>query len=218
MTSVLELLLLLVVLTNVVLLGSSRLIFIIRVVAVQGALLGLTPIFASDHGFDYRLLILSALSITVKSVVFPWMMNRALREAKVQTEPTPRVGYSASILFGVVLLAASFWLAGSLRMPHKQMSPLELPVALATVLSGLFLIVSRVTALNQVIGYTLMENGIFLFGVALVIEEPLLVEMAVLMDLLVAVLVRGVAIFHVSRTFDLMSGEQMSALTEWEET
>ncbi|MCE9533494.1 MAG: hydrogenase [Planctomycetes bacterium] len=215
MTTILELLLVFVVLTNVALLGTSRLFFLIRIVSVQGIFLGLLPIFASDHGFDYRLLILSVLSISVKSIVFPWLMFRALREANVQREAKPRVGYSFSILIGVFMLGASFMLASGLRVPHKQMSPLELPIAFATILSGLFLIVTRTTALNQVIGYTLMENGIYLFGVALVIEEPLLVEMGVLLDLMVAILVMGVAMFHINRTFDTMDVDQLSSLTEW---
>ncbi len=218
MTSLLELLLILVVLINIVLLGTGRLNFLIRVVATQGLILAALPHLASAEGTTVRLLILSIVSIGVKSIVFPLLMNRALRDANIVHESKPRVSYNASILIGLAMLGVSFFLASGLRVTHQHahMSPLELPVALSTILSGLFIIVARGTALNQVIGFTLMENGIYMFGVALVVEVPFLVEMGVLLDLLVSILVMGVAIFHINRTFDSMDVDQLSSLTEWE--
>ena len=217
MNSILELLLILVILVNMILLGSGRLYFLIRVVAAQGVILGFVPHFASEHGFTARLLILSVVSIGVKTVVFPWLMGRAMRDANVQHESKPRVSYSGSILAGLLMLGGAFWLSSGLGRASSHLSPLELPVAFATILTGLFLIVARGSALNQVIGFTVMENGIYLFGVALVVEVPFLVEMGVLLDLLVSILVMGVAIFHINRTFDSMDVDQLSSLTDWSE-
>ena len=86
------------------------------------------------------------------------------------------------------------------------------PTALFTFWIGMFLIVSRKKALTQVIGYLTLENGIYLFGLALAREEPLLVEMGVLLDVFVAVFVMGIAIFHISREFDHIDVDRLSRL------
>ena len=79
---------------------------------------------------------------------------------------------------------------------------------------GLFLIVSRKTALMQVVGYLVLENGIYIFGMALAQEEPLLVEMGILLDVFVAVFVMGIAIFHISREFDHIDVDQLTSLKD----
>ncbi len=113
-----------------------------------------------------------------------------------------------------MILCLSFWMASRLTPPQPLASPLILPFALTTILIGLFLIVSRKTALMQVVGYLVMENGIYIFGVALAQEEPFLVEMGVLLDVFVAVFVMGIAIFHINREFDHIDVDQLTSLKD----
>ena len=79
---------------------------------------------------------------------------------------------------------------------------------------GLLLIVSRSKAVMQALGYLAMENGIYAFGLAFAVEEPLLVEMGVLLDVFVAVFVMGIAIHHISREFDHIDTDRLSALKD----
>ena len=81
MTSTLELLLILLVLMNLTLMGSGRLKFVISVVAVQGFIVSLLPFFTLEHGIGPRIIGLAILTIAVKSIVFPWLLNRALRRS-----------------------------------------------------------------------------------------------------------------------------------------
>ena len=78
-----------------------------------------------------------------------------------------------------------------------------LEAAIFLISIGLFLIVSRRNALMQVIGYLVIENGIFVFGVITVVDTPLLVELGMLLDAFVAVFVMGIAIFHINREFGI---------------
>jgi hydrogenase-4 component E len=89
-----------------------------------------------------------------------------------------------------------------------------LPGALFTILSGLMIIISRRKALTQVIGYLAMENGVYAFGAALAVEEPLLVEMGILLDVLVAVFIMGITIHHISREFDHIDTDRLSELKD----
>jgi hydrogenase-4 component E len=66
----------------------------------------------------------------------------------------------------------------------------------------------------QVLGYLMLENGVFVFGVALAYEDPILVEMGILLDVFVAVLVMGVAMFHISREFDHIDVERLTELRD----
>jgi hypothetical protein len=115
---------------------------------------------------------------------------------------------------GVAALGVSSWLASRLPPLAPAISPMILPVALFTMITGLFLIVSRRQALTQVIGYLALENGIFAFGLGLVREAPVIVEMGILLDIFVAVFVMGITIFHISREFDQIDTEQLTALKD----
>ena len=116
----------------------------------------------------------------------------------------------------VDLCRVALWLAARLPQPNPALSPLVVPVAFFTILMGLFLIVSRKTALSQVLGYLVMENGIYAFGVGVVEGTPMLVELGVLLDLLVAVLVMGIVVFHIGREFDHIDTDQLTVLRDWD--
>ena len=94
-----------------------------------------------------------------------------MREAEVAREIEPYVGYVASLVAGVVALGASFWLCTRLPMPEDIASPWLVPVALFSIFAGLFLIVSRKRAVNQVLGFLVLENGIYTFGVGVAVRN-----------------------------------------------
>lgn len=206
--------LVIVVLMNLLALGSSRLAACIRCVAMQGVLLGLMTFAAHEGTHLLRPAILALASISVKGIAFPTLLLRALREAEVRREIEPYVGYNLSILIGLAILLFSLWLSVQLPLPQTPASPLIVPVALFTSLVGLFIIISRRKALTQVLGYLILENGIYTFGAGLVQNTPMLVELGVLLDVFVAVFVMGIAIFHINRQFDHIDTDRMVLLKD----
>jgi len=209
-----DLILILVVLTNLKLLGSSRLGASIRVVAAQGVLLGLLPVLSHLDALSARIAVLALGSMALKGLVFPWLLFRALREAEVSREVEPYVGYISSLLVGAFALALSFWLGTKLPLPTVIDSKVLVPVAFFSILAGLFLIVSRKRAVNQVLGFVVLENGVFAFGVGVLEGTSFLVEAGVLLDVFVAVFVMGIMIFHISREFDYIDANRLSALKD----
>ncbi len=197
-----NLILILVVLSNLKLLASSRLGAAIRVVAAQGVVLGLLPILAHREPLAAHALLLAAGTITLKGVVFPWLLLRAIREAHVAREVEPFVGYSASLGAGVLILGISFWMCTRLPMPASIASSWLAPVALFSIFVGLFLIAARKRAISQVLGFLVLENGVYTFGVGVTSRTPLIVEIGVLLDVFVAVFIMGITIFHIQREFD----------------
>ncbi len=203
-----------VVLVNLTLLGLSRLAACIRLSAAQGMALGAFPLLVAAHGIGVRPILLAVVIFVLKGIIFPRFLLRAIRSADVRHEVEPIVGYTASIVLGILILALSFWMASRFVLPRPAASPLVLPVALATILIGLYLIVSRRKAIMQVVGYLVLENGVFIFGAALAQEEPFLVEMGVLLDVFVAVFIMGIMIFHISREFDHIDVDQLTSLKD----
>jgi hydrogenase-4 component E len=202
-------------LTSLLLLGSSRLVACIRIVAFQGILLGLLTVLAHHEQLSLRPVLLAIAIITLKGAVFPWLLARVLREADVRREVEPFVSATVSLLIGTLVLALSLWLSQRLPLPAAPIATLVVPVALFTILAGLFLIVSRRTALTQVLGYLVLENGIYAFGVGLVQGTPMVVELGVLLDVFVAVFVMGIAIFHINREFDHIDADRLVVLRDW---
>jgi len=203
-----------IVLTSFVLVAASRLGSCIRIVALQGVLLGLLTL-AAESGGSPRAAVLALASAGLKGVVFPRLLARALRDAEVRREVEPFVSHRLSLALATLMLAAALWFGAHLPPPIAAVSPLVVPVAFFTILVGLFIIVSRKKALTQVLGYLVLENGIYAFGVGMVEGTPMLVELGVLLDLFVAVFVMGITVFHIRREFNHIDTDQLTALRDW---
>ena len=199
-------------LTCFALLGTSRIGACIRWLSFQGILFGLVPLAIHDGEVTVRLAALAAANILLKGIVFPWLLLRLRARANFNREVEPFVGFVASLLFGILALGLSVWLALRLAPDLKQAPFVLLESAIFLIFVGLFLIIGRRKALMQVIGYLVLENGIFVFGVITVVETPLLVELGVLLDAFVAVFVMGIAIFHINREFGSIDVDQLSVL------
>ena len=204
------------VLSNLVMLGSTRVSACITLVAGQGLLLGFLPLLTPGHALSSSSLVLFIASVLIKGILFPRMLFRAERTAGVSRESHPLIGQGVSILVGVLLLGLAMWMGSMLKLPAgvEVASPLVIPVSLFTLMNGLLLIICRSQALTQVLAYLVMENGIYIFGVSLARGQSLLVEMGVLLDVFVAVFVMGIAIFHISREFEHMDVDQLNVLRE----
>ena len=164
-------LIVLLILTNLKLIGSSRLSACIRIVALQGILLGILPGLVSAGQMTLRAILLSAMTIVLKGMVFPWLLLRSMRTSSARREMEPFIGYSTSMLVSVGLLALAIWMGRQLPLPIPLKSSLVVPLSLFTIMVGLLAIVSRKKALSQVLGYLVMENGIYAFGLALALER-----------------------------------------------
>src|SRR5512140_1143307 len=204
----------LVLLMNLRLLGTSRLTACIRIVALQGIVLGLLPLFFHAHDLSLRVVLQAAASTVTKGMIFPWLLMRATRGAEARRELIPIVGYTTSLLLGGAFLGGSIWLGRRLPLPDAAGSQFLIAVALFTIMTGLLLIIARRMTVMQVLGYLSMENGIYAFGLTFAEKEPLLVEMGILLDAFMAVFVMGIMIYHINRQFDSLDADRLSELKD----
>ena len=215
MASNADLVFVLVVVIDLFLLASSRLGASIRTVAMQGALLGALPLLLLRHGEPTgHALLLAGGALAVKGFFIPWLMFRAIREASIRREMEPVVGFVPSMVLGVVGVALAFAFSSRLPLPDPETHGFLVPTALSTVWAGLLLVVTRKKAVSQVLGFLVLENGVYVFGLLLSSVMPLMVEAGVLLDLFAAVFVMGIVMFHINREFSSLDTEKLSALKD----
>ncbi len=206
-------LLVVILLVNFFSLGASRLRTVISAVAVQGIVLGILVVMV--HGeIHVRIALLAAATILLKAVAIPAMLEKAMRDADIRREVDPYVGFVASLLLGALGTGLSLLFARTLPLAPEHAGSLMVPASFATVLTGFLVLTTRRKAINQVVGYLILENGIFLFGLLLVEAMPFLVEIGALLDLFVGIFVMGIIVNHISRTFSSLDTGNLTALKD----
>lgn len=213
MTHLLNAILVLILVMNLFALGTSRILAVIRTVAAQGMLLGVIPLLAHEH-VTVPAVMAAVAAVVIKGVAIPAIMIRALRDAQIKREVEPLIGLLPSIILGAMATAFALLLANWLPLADRHDGSLMVPTSIATVLVGFILLTTRFKALSQVVGYLVLENGIFIFGMLLIEAMPLVVEMGVLLDLLVGIFVICIIVNHINRAFDSMDTRRLAVLKD----
>ncbi len=208
-----DLVLVLVLLSNFFLLGSSRLRAIVNGTALQGVLLGALTLLV-HHELSLEPILVAVGATAIKAVVIPGMLTRAMREADIRREVEPFIGYVASLLLGAAGTGLAMVYARTLPLAPQHAGSLLVSTSLGTVVTGFLLLTTRRKAITQVAGYLVLENGVFIMGLTLIEAVPFFVEVGVLLDLLVAIFVMGIMLLQISREFASLDTTRLSSLKE----
>ena len=214
MNSAADQLLVLVLLINILILGTRRTRVAIRAIAAQGVVLGILPLLI--HAANAHILLITLFVLLAKGVLIPWLLLGALKKVDFGEDLEPFLGYAGNILAGALAMVLAFVFAARLPLAPMHQGLLTVPAALATILAGFIALASRRKAINQVIGYLLLENGIYIFGLLLTEAMPLMVEAGALLDLIVGIFVMGIIINQISREFSSIDTSRLTALREVE--
>ncbi|MBR2345606.1 MAG: hydrogenase [Lentisphaeria bacterium] len=187
---------------------SSRMLHLIRLVALQGILLGVLPLLSEGGHWG-----IAAVNIIIKGIVLPVLLYMAMKRASVQRELEPLVGYSVSAVLVLLFCGAGFWVAERLPL-NSAMGPLAVAAAFTVLLTGLFIVAARKKALTQVIGFLIFENGITLFGIGMMRHHELMVELGILLDVLVLVFIMGIAVCQINREFAHIDADKLQNLDD----
>ena len=160
------------------------------------------------------LYISSVLTLALKVILLPYILNALIHKLKIRKEIETVVNVPLTMLIGIALVIFSY----SLTAPVREMSTLVtrsiLAIALATVMIGLLMMITRRHAVTQIIGFLAMENGLFFAATSATYGMPLVVELGVAIDILIAAFIFGIFFFHINTTFDSLDVEQMARLKE----
>ena len=183
-------------------LSNYRVTAMIRIFAVQSFVLSLLPFFLHASNLSGQDVFIALVTMVLKAALVPFILFWAIRHVSMRSEIKPIIGFGSSIILGAMLIAVAFWVSLSLKLPGKPVSDLILPCSLSTVLLGFMIMVTRTRAVTQVLGYLIMENGIFLFAVSLFDVMPVLIELGIFLDIFVAVFIMAIVVNHINEEFE----------------
>jgi hydrogenase-4 component E len=184
----------------------------IRLFAIQSLFLaGIAGVVAWFHNAAHVYLVV-VLTLMGKVIFLPWLLGRQVRRIQITQEIEPLLNAPASML-----LCGGFTLLGYIvARPFTSLERLgnnTLAVAITLVLTGFFLMFNRRKAITQVLGLLTVENGVMLAAVALTTYGmPLVVELGIFFDVLIAVMVLGILVYRIRETFASMDTSKLSQL------
>jgi hydrogenase-4 component E len=212
-------LLVVLLLTNFAALGTSRMGAMINVVALQGVVLGVLPLLHGDAAkgvpaYSWAVAGMSIMTLAIKAGLIPGLMRRAMREAHIRREIEPLLGFVPSLIVAGIGTGLAIAFAGTLPLGPFPGEHLLVSASFATLLAGFIVLTTRRAAITQVVGYLIVENGVYVFGLLLLDAMPFLVEVGVLLDLLVAVFVMGIILHDIQAAFTSQDTTRLSTLKE----
>jgi len=184
----------------------------IRLFAIQSLFLaGIAAVVAYSHN-AIHVYVVVALTLIGKVAFLPWLLDRQVRRMKIIQEIEPLVNFPTSMLIcgGLTLLG---YLVARPFTSLERLGNNTLAVAITLVLTGFFLMINRRKAITQVLALLTVENGVMLAAVALTTYGmPLVVELGIFFDVLVAVMILGILVYRIRETFASMDTSKLSQL------
>ncbi|NLI10693.1 MAG: hypothetical protein GX447_08080 [Elusimicrobia bacterium] len=207
-----QFLILAVIFCDFFLLSSYSTFELVKFAALQGVLTALLPLMAAEH-FAAEGIAFALSVILLKGFFFPFVLRKLIVKNNAYEEKKREYSGALSIAVYLFVFFVSVWLSIKLDLEVKSLSWI-IPASFMTIFSGLFLIILRTQTVSQIVGYMVLENGIYCFGSAVFVQQPLMVEAAILLDIFVAVFVMGMAVFHIGKEFNNSDSENLNELRE----
>lgn len=200
--------------TSFIMLAQPRIVPLIHAFAWQGVLLAVTTAlvaYVTDHPHLY---ISAGMSFALKALLIPWMLHRLAVRLNIHRDIEALAYPSLTLLAGASLVVFSYYVA----LPIVQLSTLvtrnAIAISIAVILLGMLLMITRKKAISQVIGFMSIENGLFFAAVVSTFGMPMVVELGVAFDVLVAAILFGVFFFQIRASIDSLDVDRLNRLRE----
>jgi len=192
--------------------GQKALVVAIRLYGVQSLLLAAIAFALGTAGGRHHLLVTAALTVVLKAALIPWFLQRVINRIGIRREIEPFVNVPTSLLLCLGLTVVGYRVSLGLAGASQGVSHQVVGVALSMVLIGLFLMVTRRKAITQILALLTVENAVFLVAVGATVGMPLVVELGISFDVILAVLVLGVLVNRIVDRFESMDTSRLSSL------
>jgi hydrogenase-4 component E len=207
----------LVLVLQILMVAQRWLVTNIRAFGVQSFLLAAIATTIAYFNHAPHMYAVAALTLVVKAILVPVVLERLVTKIGIRQEIEPLVNVPISVIVSGLLTLLAYIVAESLHRPEEATGPATLghntlAVAIALFLIGFFMMVNRRKALTQVLGLLCLENGLLLAAISLTYGMPLIVEIGIFFDVLVAALVLAILIDRIRETFDSMDVSRLSRL------
>jgi hydrogenase-4 component E len=199
---------------TILLIVRTRLEAQVRVFAVQSYVLALLSALIAIYSGSLELIGVGVALAVIKGMVIPRVLNRAVLNIGLQRVATPYLATAPALMVSGVLTIIAFYVMTPIAASNPLPTAEAIPLAFAGVLVGFFIMVNRRRAVTQILGFLMLENGIFLLALLATYGVPFIVEMGVFLDVLVAVLIMEVFVYRIKDNFDSIDVGQLGKLKE----
>ena len=193
--------------------GSSRLPALIKVLAFQGVVVSIVPLFIG-HDLTGWGILFTLVTMTIRGIIIPFCIYLAIKKVAIHREVEPIVGYHASLLAGLGLIVAATYVSHKFDITSISTSTMLLPASITLLVAGMFLLMARRNAIAMVLGYIMMENGIYLVGTTFSVRARHIVEFGILLDVLAGVMIMAVILQNIKQKFDDVDTALLRTLKE----
>ncbi len=204
----------LLLLVSFAMLSQRRVVSLVNLLALQGALLCAATLVIAWRTGESHLYLSAALTLALKVLFLPWLLHRLIRRLEVYWDTETSLNVASTMLVGVVIVVFAFGLAQPIAAIASTATRSAIGIAVAVVLLAFLTMITRGKAMSQVVGFLSMENGLFFGAMSATYGMPMIVELGVALDVLVAMLVLGVFFFQIREKFDSLDLHHLESLKE----
>jgi hydrogenase-4 component E len=188
---------------------QDRIAAVVNTFALQAIALSLSVAWQAVVQNAPDLIVTAAVALVVKGFIIPTALHHIIRRLAIQRQVEQAVGSGVTMLMGLGLVALSILLVQPVGVGEVSIYTREdLAFALAVVLLGLLMMITRRNAITQVVGFMSLENGLVLAATG-ARGMPLVVEISVAFSILIAFIVFGVFVFRIRERFDTIDIEAL---------
>jgi hydrogenase-4 component E len=195
-------------------LAQRRILTLINLFAVQGFVLALSTFVVAFSTNQHHLYYSAGLTLLLKVLLLPWLLHRLINKLNVRWDVETMINIPTTMLVGITLVIFSFNLAAPIAQLAEGITRGLIGIALASVLLSLLMMLTRRKAVSQVVAFLSMENGLFFAATSATQGMPLVVELGIALDVLVATFIFGIFFFQIRETFDSLDITHMEKLKD----
>jgi hydrogenase-4 component E len=200
--------------TSFLMLVQARLLRLIFVFAMQGFLLCLTTALVAYSQSNHHLYISAVMTLGLKVIFIPWMLRREVLQMNLHRDVQALNNQISIMLGGASLMVFSYYVLHPIVLTSSPVMLNALAVSLSVVLLGMLLMISHRQAVAHVVGFMSIENGLFFAAIVATKGMPMVVELGVAFDVLVAAVLFGIFFFHIRTSIDSLDVDLMNRLNE----
>ena len=195
-------------------LAQRRIVTMVNLLATQGAILALATVLLAWRTGEHHLYLSAALTLALKVILLPWLLHRLIHRLDVYWDTETVINAPSTMLIGLLVVIFAFGLAQPITALASTATRSTIGIAIAVILLSFLTMITRRKAMSQVVGFLSMENGLFFGAMSTTYGMPMVVELGVALDVLVAMLVLGVFFFQIREQFDSLDLHHLESLRE----
>ena len=195
-------------------LAQRRVLTLINLFAAQGFALACSTAIVAFATHQPHLYWSVGLTLVLKVMLLPWLLHRLILRLDVKWDVEGLINIPTTMLLGIVLVVFAFNLAVPISQLANTVTRATLGIAMASVMLAFLMMITRRKAIPQVIGFLAMENGLFFAATSATYGMPMVVELGIALDVLVAMLILGVFFFQIREQFDSLDLQHLEKLKE----